>query len=172
MRTIVFSHLANEVKELGDAYRAARQHDMKLPLKQMARKAKASVRRNFDVGGRPTAWKKLQNRSGKPLIQSERLKGSIKHRIIGKYNFQIYSNDEKGKAAAHDRGRFDYEITPKRAPRLKWQVHGVWRSADKIENHNIPARPFMHLQVADVDWMVKRMDETIARHFRKHKVAE
>ena len=72
-------------------------------------------------------------------------------------------------------GRFDsignLTVTPKRAPRLKWQVHGVWHSADKIEGHNIPARPFMHLQASDVDWMVKRMDETVGNHFRKHGVA-
>ena len=161
-----------EIEELARAYEAARRNKVKLPIRQMARRAKSSVRKNFQMGGRPVPWAGLVNRTGKPLLKTRKLYGSIKHRILRGRDFQIYSTDDPGKVGAQDRGRVNYTITPKRAPQLHWQVHGEWRIADVIINHNIPARPFMHLQVEDVDWMVKRIDESVARHLRKHKVAQ
>ena len=160
-------------RELARAYERARRAQLRLPMEDMSRKAAASVRKNFDSGGRPTLWQALKNRDGKPLLKTRTLRGSIRRRILWGKGYQIYSVDIPGKVQTHEYGS-ERTITPVNAPYLAWQVKGRWHRklpAGSSTHVTIPARPFMFLQASDVEWAVDRLGRAVAQHLKKHRVA-
>lgn len=130
----------SQMDRLADDFRKARMKKVKLPLSEMGRKAVKSVRRNFDVSGRPNTWAEIHHRTGKPLVLEGTLQNSIRYRVLFGQNFQIYSTDKAGKTRVHQWG-----YPPK----------------------NIKARPYMVLQVNDVSEFTMMADKAVAEHLKQ-----
>lgn len=119
--TITDKELQKLLKKLSDA-------DLSEPMKDIAAYMKASVLKNFEVGGRPEkwaplstkylAWKKRQGYSSKPLILTGRLRQSI--------NTSVKKNEARV---------------------FTGMKYGVYHQTG---TRKMPARPFLVVQDADI----------------------
>lgn len=104
---------------------------------------RASVLKNFEVGGRP-AWKKslrADMHGGQTLVDSSNLKNSINVKASGN---RVEVGTNKIYAAIH---QFGGRITAKNKPYLKFMLNGKFVSKKEV---NIPARPFLLVQDEDI----------------------
>jgi phage gpG-like protein len=148
---------------------------------------KNSVRANFMVGGRPDAWPPMKpqslwqwvmsrktwrkgarhegrlsakgfaaKRGRKLLINTARLMGSIFWRLIPG-GVAVGTRTKYG--AIHQFGGVIPEriITPKKKKALYWPGAGHPVQKSKIPATTIPARPFLVVQEADWNYLVKNM---------------
>ncbi len=145
---------------------AARVGDLSPLMTLTGRHMMTSVRRNFDVGGRPE-WDELKNVEVAPK-GTRRRKGS-NQRIQGKTRLGgplVLSGDLRGSIDFHAETA-DLVLLAHPDPALKAPVHqwgvpdtkhgGSGRLAGKYHNVSIPARPFLMFQPEDLDWFRKAL---------------
>ncbi len=117
-------------------------------LKEIGLHMVASIKRNFEVGGRPKRWKPLSKEtikrrrkgSSKPLVDTGRLKNSINFKITGR-SVEIGPSGDIVYAAIHQFGG----------------------RAGRGHSAQIPARPYLVFQKEDINYIKEVMDEALRR---------
>jgi phage gpG-like protein len=130
------------------------------PSPLMARIAallKASIRKNFDDGGRPAKWKPLRGEARKPLKKS----GALQDSLI------TYATENTAAVTAGENLPYNYGWThetgalipvtaaSRRFFWMKWyetqDPKWKWMALSKQNTFSITARPFMMFQVDDIE---------------------
>lgn len=106
-----------------------------------------SIIQNFRVSGRPTKWKGLSHRKGKPLLDTKQLKNSINTKLIRN---KIVVNTPLVYAAVHNFGIKKTVEIKKHKRKTKNGMKDVKSHSRKM---NIPQREFMLLQKSDVTYI-------------------
>lgn len=141
---------------------AERLRDLRPVLREIGEIVRASVLRNFEVGGRPRRWKRsrrAERQAGQTLVDSGRLRQSIataRPRITDR-SLTIGTNVKY--AAVHQfgarKGSFGARLVRVRSHTRRSRRGVVYVKAHRryqiLPWGDIPARPFMVLQKADVD---------------------
>lgn len=112
-----------------------------------------SIQRNFDAGGRPTAWpvsQRARQESGKTLIRTARLKNSLTGQVQSN---RVTLGTNMLYARIHQFGGTIQipELRPRNKKALRFMIGGREVFARRVRAHavHIPARPFLVIQEAD-----------------------
>lgn len=114
-----------------------------------------SIRKNFDVGGRPT-WDKLANVVVIPKGQKRR-KGQRRQGEVRMGGPLVLTGDLRN-SIGYTPSATDLVLWAKPNPNVKGPVHQFGTTkAGKNHNVTIPARPYLVFQKADIDWFRKAL---------------
>ena len=144
--------------------------------KRIGTRLVASVKRNFQAGGRPVKWKpsqrankKIKGKSGKTLIDTGRLKDSVTFQIKDN-TIEVGSNVEY--APIHQfGGKSTMSQTVKEHTRKINQAFGrqIPQRTVTVKRHkrnitvDMPARPFLMIQDEDREYMLDLVKEFTER---------
>jgi phage virion morphogenesis protein len=160
--------------------------DLRPALRQVGELLVASVKKNFELGGRP-AWRpsrRARTEGGQTLVDRATLRNSIQVRRVDATSVAIGTNVRY--AAAHQFGVSGPVQIPAHVRRVKsrdvYQTRWVWsKGSDKVRNKKeriasgvamvrahqrtlrIPPRPFLAVQPDD--W--RAIDELMTQHLRR-----
>lgn len=142
----------------------------RLPMQDVEKRLLTTIHTNFAVGGRPP-WEPL--RSGvqeTPLVASGRMYRSVRSRSdensaeAGIENAEPYMMAQQYGAVTHprvtERSKAFFWAMWFQTGELRWKRMALLPEGTVL-NVRIPARPFVMFQDADIDWILKRVENAI-----------
>lgn len=133
------------------------------PLTATREIALASVRRNFQAGGRPQRWAPLKYRRGRPLLDTGRLQGSITGQVTGN---SVVIGTNLAYAALHNfGGRIQIpEMRAQRGRAFRFTTQTgevIFRTRIRAHTVLIPQREFLLLQEQDIADIIRVFEKYV-----------